>query len=70
MNRSIRIASPCSADWNGMSGNDQVRYCSECKRNVYNFSAMTTKEINQLVAASARRVCAPFYQRRDGTMLT
>jgi len=53
-----------------MSGNEQVRYCSECKLNVYNFSAMTTKEINQLVAASGGRVCARFYQRSDGTMLT
>jgi len=66
----IRIASPCSADWNRMSGTDCVRFCQECQLNVYNFSAMSQAEIEAIVSAKTGRLCARFYQRSDGTMLT
>ena len=66
----IRISSPCSADWNRMSGTGRVRYCPECKLNVYNFSAMNPAEIEALFSAKTGRLCARFYQRADGTMLT
>ncbi len=64
-----RIASPCSANWNQMAGDDRVRFCPECQRNVYNFSSMTESEVKRLVAQSEGRLCARFYQRLDGTML-
>ena len=53
-----------------MAGDDRVRYCPQCNLNVYNFSAMTSIEIQQIVAARTGRLCARFYQRTDGTMLT
>ena len=31
----IKIASPCSADWEQMEGTDHVRFCAECKKNVF-----------------------------------
>lgn len=66
----LRIASPCSANWADMPGNDKIRHCSQCQLDVYNFSAMTELEINQIVAARTGRLCARFFQRSDGTMLT
>ena len=69
MKQEIRIASPCSADWDRMAGDERVRYCPECKLNVYNFSAMTAVEIERITAERDGRVCARFYQRRDGRML-
>jgi Carboxypeptidase regulatory-like domain len=67
----IRIASPCPANWERMPGNDQVRHCSECNLNVYNLSAMTEREIKQLIAANqGRRLCGRFYRRADGTVIT
>src|SRR5215471_14218962 len=66
----IRIASPCSADWDKMSGDDRVRHCMECNLNVYNFSAMTQTEVERLLGASQGRICARFYRRADGTILT
>jgi len=54
-----------------MAGDARVRHCSECNLNVYNLSAMTEREIEQLVAAhQGRRLCARFYRRADGTILT
>jgi hypothetical protein len=68
--QNIRIASPCPADWNKMIGDDRMRHCAECNLNVYNFSAMTEREVQRLIAGSQGRVCGRFYRRSDGTMLT
>lgn len=66
----IRIASPCAADWGKMYGDDRKRFCSECKLNVYNLSAMTKAEAERLLINSEGRLCVRFYRRTDGTVLT
>jgi len=53
-----------------MDGDDQVRFCRECSRNVYNLSEMTQDEAQRIVAEREGRLCVRFYQRRDGTVLT
>lgn len=56
-----------------MAGDERVRHCAECNLSVYNLSAMATREVQELVAASQRdqrRLCARFYRRADGTMIT
>jgi hypothetical protein len=70
MKYEVRIASPCHADWNAMSGDARVRHCAECNLDVYNFSEMSEREIDRLVEERQGRLCARFYQRPDGTMLT
>jgi hypothetical protein len=65
-----RIAAPCAANWDSMPGGDRVRHCPQCDLDVYNFSEMTEPEVAQLVKARTGRLCARFYQRTDGTMLT
>ena len=67
---SIKVASPCSADWEAMIGNDRKRFCGQCKLNVYNLSGMTRKEAAGLLMNSEGRVCARFFRREDGTILT
>jgi hypothetical protein len=66
----IRIASPCTADWEQMKGDDRVRHCDACNLNVYNLAAFTEAEIRSLVANRKGRLCGRIYQRRDGTVLT
>jgi hypothetical protein len=66
----LQIAAPCSANWADMPGTDKIRHCAECQLDVYDFSEMTSVEINQIVAARTGRLCARFYQRPDGKMLT
>ena len=53
-----------------MKGDDRVRHCPECQLNVYNFSAMTKSEVDDLVRNRQGRLCARIYQRRDGKVLT
>jgi hypothetical protein len=66
----IRIASPCTASWEQMKGDDRVRHCDACNLNVYNLAAFTEAEIRALVANRKGRLCGRIYQRRDGTVLT
>jgi hypothetical protein len=67
----IRIASPCPADWEKMVGDDWKRHCAECNLNVYNLSAMTERQVQELIAATgSKRLCVRFYRRADGTVVT
>jgi hypothetical protein len=66
----IRIASPCHARWDEMSGDEQARFCGGCKKNVYNLSAMTREAAEALVRAREGDLCVRFYRRADGTVLT
>src|SRR2546423_10740717 len=67
---SISVASPCRADWERMAGDERVRFCSECRLHVYNLSAMTRDEAEALVIEKEGILCAMFYRRTDGTVLT
>lgn len=66
----IKIASPCSANWNEMYGDNRKRFCSDCKLNVYNLSGMTRDEAEALVTSAEGRLCVRYFQRADGTVLT
>jgi hypothetical protein len=67
----ISIASPCTADWNAMRGDDRTRFCAQCKLNVHDLSAMTREQAMDIVRAAGQgRVCVRFYRRQDGTVLT
>jgi hypothetical protein len=66
----IRVASPCQASWDSMAGDDRSRFCSECRKNVYDLSAMTTAEAVAFVADREGDACVRFYRRADGTTLT
>jgi len=66
----IRIATPCNADWDEMAGDERVRFCGRCDKNVYNLSSMTRAEAEALVAEKEGRLCVRLYQRADGTVLS
>lgn len=66
----IRIARPCPALWEEMAGDDRVRYCDLCGKNVYNLSALSRKAATELVAKTEGKLCALLYRRQDGTVLS
>jgi hypothetical protein len=53
-----------------MSGNDDVRYCSDCQRKVYDFSTLSNQDVQKILSADKQRICArlsqqpPFMKRR------
>ncbi len=70
MLENLRVAKPCGADWNAMTGDERVRMCNLCSMNVYNLSAMTRAEAEAFVASREGRTCIQLYQREDGTVIT
>jgi hypothetical protein len=64
-----RVASPCTADWNEMTGDERVRHCGECKKDVYNLSGMTRDQAEALLIQRAGNLCVRYFQRQDGTIL-
>ena len=66
----VRVAAPCPADWNRMTGDEQVRFCAQCSLNVYNLSGMTKQQAEALIMSAEGRLCIRYYQRADGTILT
>ena len=66
----VRVASPCSADWDSMYGDDRKRFCKECRLNVYNLSGMTREDAEKLITNAEGRLCIRFYRRPDGTIIT
>jgi hypothetical protein len=70
MRKGVRIASPCSAAWDDMSGDDTIRFCPKCQLNVYNFAEMTEAKVNQLLIEREGKVCAKIYQRASGSLVT
>jgi hypothetical protein len=66
----VRTAKPCAASWDDMEGDDQVRHCSGCDKDVFHLSHMTREDAERLVAATNGKLCARYYRRADGTILT
>jgi hypothetical protein len=68
--KNLKIASPCPADWDAMSGDERKRFCGDCKLNVYNLSDMTKYDAENLLRNAEGRLCVRYFQRPDGTILT
>jgi hypothetical protein len=66
----VTIPSPCSADWNQMIGNDQVRFCEHCNLDVHNLSSMTRHQAQRLVARANGRLCVRYNHDPAGRPLT
>jgi hypothetical protein len=52
-----------------MTGDDRVRRCGQCRKNVYNLTALTAAEAAAVVFKHNGKLCLRYYQRHDGTIL-
>jgi hypothetical protein len=66
----IKIASPCTVAWSSLVGDERVRHCGQCCKNVYNVAAMTREEALSLIEGKERRICMRLTYRADGTIAT
>ena len=66
----IEIPLPCHVPWANMTGDDRVRFCGDCRQNVYNVAMFTRAEATRLLNDSSGRVCLRIFRRPDGTIIT
>jgi hypothetical protein len=66
----VRVASPCKVAWEAMVGDDQVRRCAVCDKDVFNLSGMTRDDAEAVITAANGTLCVRYFKRADGTILT
>lgn len=66
----IHIASPCNVPWESMRGDDHVRHCASCDKEVFDLSSLTREQAEALLIEKNGKLCATYYRRADGTILT
>ncbi len=62
---SVRVNAPCTQAWDEMIGNNKVRFCTHCAKDVNNISAMTRKEARRIVRKSGGSLCIRYIQRPE-----
>jgi hypothetical protein len=66
----VYLKKPCSTEWNLMEGNDQIRFCSECNKQVHHLSTMTRKQAEDLLAKAGGELCAKIDRDDRGKIIT
>ncbi len=66
------VRTPCKVSWESMVGDERVRFCCRCSKNVYDLSAMTEDEAESFLAVHLddEDACVRLYRRSDGRLLT
>jgi hypothetical protein len=65
--QNIRVASPCSAKWEDMTGDDRARLCAQCDKHVFNVSELTRAEAEALMATAPMSMRTRARSRSAGT---
>jgi hypothetical protein len=66
----ISLQYECPYKWSKMKGDERVRFCNSCQKNVYNISKLSKAAAVKLISEKEGNLCVRFYQRRDGTVVT
>ncbi|MCC6539405.1 MAG: carboxypeptidase regulatory-like domain-containing protein [Bryobacterales bacterium] len=64
----LRVLSPCSRDRASLDGEGAVRWCPECRKNVYDLARMRRRDIDRLTAQG--ECCGIIERDADGAMRT
>lgn len=65
----LKVVTPCSSNWEQMTGNHKKRFCSECDKHVFDFSQMTRQQIEAVTAVNHGNLCARITRREDGSLV-
>ena len=66
----LQVGSPCTASWDGMTGDAMRRHCAQCDRQVFDFARMTPRQIEARIEATGGRLCARITRASDGCLVT
>ncbi len=66
----IDVKTPCSENWDEMIGNNEVRFCSHCAKNVHDISAMNRAKAEKLVKKSNGNLCVRYVKTPNGKLIS
>jgi hypothetical protein len=66
----VLSSAPCTEPWEAMRGNARGRHCAVCDKQVYNFAAMSERQIEDLIREKKGHLCARRIYRADGALVT
>ena len=55
--KQVTIPSSCPAKWESMTGDDRIRSCASCGKDVHDFAALTPDEIAALLTRRGGDLC-------------
>jgi hypothetical protein len=61
----VDIPQSCDKSWDEMIGDDILRFCSHCEKNIYNLSEMSARNAKKLLFQSNGRVCVRLQRNSD-----
>lgn len=65
----IVIDAPCKVGWDEMDGDEKVRFCGQCKKNVHNLSTIPTRELEEVLKRrKIEPTCVIMSRREDGSV--
>lgn len=67
---SINVETPCHESWDEMTGNDKIRFCSHCAKDVHNLSAMTRTRAEKIIEDSNGKICVRYAKNPQGETIT
>jgi hypothetical protein len=65
-----KSATACSSDWDRMKGTGCVKFCEQCKLQVYDFSKTEMPEVESTIFKTEGKKNFVLYKRSDGKFLT
>lgn len=68
----LRVAEPCHADWDAMSGDSRARHCERCRLQVIDLSELSRAEAERVLerGGPGGRLCVRYTQDAAGEVIT
>ena len=66
----IQIKSPCTKNWDDMSGGARSRFCAHCNKQVHNLGEMPRDAIERMACESGGNLCVRFSRDEGGKIIT
>jgi hypothetical protein len=66
----VVFQTPCTVPWSSMKGDDRVRFCDQCRKNVTNLADMPRAEAEAFLDRTRGSACIQLWKRPDGTIVT
>lgn len=66
----VLSSTSCAQPWSEMQGSERERHCAVCNKPVYNFAAISKRQIEELIREKNGHLCARRLHRVDGSLVT